>query len=589
MIFISDPANKHPIYNIVNCIVVGFYTLDIILRMISYGVVTHKESYFRNLSYIFEFIIISLAYVEIFLSKIISNLIDFSIGILISLILQAFNKLIRLLNIKFLNKMVSTTESFVNGFSSLGQISIILFLVFFVSSVIGNQLFSGIFLYRCLNMNFGYFMDFELSSMCKINKDCDFLTQKYLINFECHKSVINPFMNLMNFDNIYLSILCIFQLLTGQGITVLYTYLNKNFRDDYYISNIILHIFIFGISFILLVVVFFYIAIMKNIFTEVETIRHKKEPIKKNFIKQLLNKNANNEQTGYLEQPDKPKDEILKRDLTKIPKNMTSCREIIKYQKMNQNEINTLLSLIINRLHQLNQEKSSYKHSEIIASESRNEKIASSEESIMNSDNFNFLFEKGKELTKNMFNRINNKFQELAMMRLNRINEFENTDDSMTSKSETISSEFSERQSNSGNDGESFCEENKNFLVQDLKIRKNTTESLEKKFIDTSLDPHIEEDLEIENVYLSTHLSRQKIVPKMRSRSIQIKKYIFDTIEGNSHDPFLMKNYYFHKKNKYYNKYQDEQQNLINLVNTDFKINNKFDLCKKEENNDILE
>ncbi len=135
---------------------------------------------------------------------------------------------------QFINDIISITQSFINGFYSLRQISLVLLFVFFIVSVVGEQLFSGLFLLRCYNTDYGYPFNFNYNTLCSSSNDCIFLENQYNIPFQCLQSYKNPLFNLLNFDTIYNCIIVIFQLVTGQGITTVYIFLSKTFSDEFW-------------------------------------------------------------------------------------------------------------------------------------------------------------------------------------------------------------------------------------------------------------------------------------------------------------------------------------------------------------------
>jgi len=68
-LFLSNPAYNIDNTPIVNYFFISFFTFDTILKMIPYGLITHENSYFKNFRNIFDFIVISIAYIEQILGK----------------------------------------------------------------------------------------------------------------------------------------------------------------------------------------------------------------------------------------------------------------------------------------------------------------------------------------------------------------------------------------------------------------------------------------------------------------------------------------------------------------------------------------
>jgi len=408
--------------------------------------------------------------------------------------------------------------------------------------------------------------------------------------YECHKSLKNPYFDLMNFDNIYHCILVIFQLLTGQGISQVYTYLNKTFKDDYYISKIIIDIFIFGNSFILLVVVFFYIAILKNIFTEEEKLHRKELPKKISFTYYLLNKKLQDDDEDYDDPADKAeKEKKLKRDLSKIPTNSKTCREITNLKNLRPKEKDEVFE-IITTLSTNNTEKlkrmMSLKRTNTKELKKMIEKKFNIEQTFLYSEDFQFILQTGKESINNIFRQINRNFE--AIMMCNPIfkvfqHEIEkNNDEDDDSDLEVLDE-----------DGEG--EEKIDLLAYNLKekTKKDTKEgfSINNKILvlpSERTKENLDEDvLKLDSSTANNEISLNK---HRRSKSIKIRRYKFDVLELEKYKYITNEKFNLIRKEKLLKKYTKQKHHVYNLLNTDFDIEDeKFKLNKLEDNRVILE
>jgi len=188
-------------------------------------------------------------------------------------------------------------------------------------SVIGLQVFSGLFLKRCINFQYGNVHSFnDFTTLCLYNTDCNFLNNDIPdAIFKCSKTDINPNFGLFCFDNIFNSLIIIFQLVSMQSCTTLFSYLSRTFHDDYYISGIIKDFYIFGGNFVLCLVVFFYIAILKSNFSLEQRI-FEMGRLKPNLAELILKNDTTEdkiEEKVYIEKDDKY-----------IPGTWKTCRDL---------------------------------------------------------------------------------------------------------------------------------------------------------------------------------------------------------------------------------------------------------------------
>jgi len=124
----------------------------------------------------------------------------------------------------------------------------------------------------------------------------------------------------------------IFQIATAQSMTTLYTYFYRTFYNDIVVTAIIRDVFIYLSNLILSLIVFFYIAILKNIFSVEERLLEY-GTIKINLSELILNKK--------LKLGDN-KEDLTKKDLTALSKSYKTCKHISLLKEMNPRSRNLL-------------------------------------------------------------------------------------------------------------------------------------------------------------------------------------------------------------------------------------------------------
>ena len=230
---------------------------------------------------------------------------------------------------------------FLNGFYSVRIISSIVLLVFYLIAVIGMKMFSGNFLRRCMNLDNGYFYAFSnATTICSQTSDCSYLNSFDSL-YVCEKSTINPNYNLMNFDNIFQCILTVFQIATGQNLSNLYSYLHKGFFSDIFIAVILKDIFYLGSTIMLNLVIFFYVAILKNLISV-----HEKELLGLNKLN--LSEMILTQSTGVIQQTKNLAKNFKKKSLESIPKNYKSCKHNISINSLSAKDRYNLIKEITN-------------------------------------------------------------------------------------------------------------------------------------------------------------------------------------------------------------------------------------------------
>jgi len=115
-------------------------------------------------------------------------------------------------------------------------------------------MWTGLMQKQCVNIELGYVYSFaNFTTMCTTSEDCLGEYSLGNVNFGssyvCAKTNINPFNGVASFDDIPHALISLFIIITMEGWTDFYSFVQKTFKDDYYINNIIsflyFHMFIF--------------------------------------------------------------------------------------------------------------------------------------------------------------------------------------------------------------------------------------------------------------------------------------------------------------------------------------------------------
>ena len=282
IILISDPTDPKNLGNVTDRYFLFFYTLEVILKIISFTFISAEDAYLKDYWNILDFIVVIVGWASFILELLFEN-VD----------LTAFNGLravrilrpLRLLKkIKGLRKLAT---ALIASIGHLTEITFILFYIFFLFAIAGSQMWQGNFFKRCMNVNYGYIYSTKSSEyMCSFDSDCEELNT-YGMNYICAKGYINPDSGAINFDNILTGFVTIFAMASLEGWTNVFTYASKTFKDKVYINVIIIflyfHIFIFFCAFYLINL---FLAVTNSEFEHIESER--KSLIEKKSFFQLI-------------------------------------------------------------------------------------------------------------------------------------------------------------------------------------------------------------------------------------------------------------------------------------------------------------
>lgn len=242
----EDPLNagsqRNKILNMFDYFFTSVFTVEITLKMISYGFVLHEGSFCRSAFNLLDLIVVCVALI----SFVLQNQTISAVKIL--RVLRVLRPLRAINRAKGLKHVV---QCMVIAIKSIGNIVLVTFLLQFMFGVIGVQLFKGKF-YRCTDVSKhteaeckGQYIEYEDMSLDKPS-----LRERRWVN------------NDFNFDDVPHALLTLFTVSTFEGWPdLLYTSIDSNAEDRGPITNYRPVVALFYISFIILIPFF-----MINIF-----------------------------------------------------------------------------------------------------------------------------------------------------------------------------------------------------------------------------------------------------------------------------------------------------------------------------------
>ena len=188
--------------------------------------------------------------------------------------IKAFRILKLLKTLKNFRKLKNLSQALIASISRLWEILIVLFFFFLFFAVAGLQMWQGLFMRKCMNVNYGYLLtDKRNKYLCSYNSDCASLNT-YGNYFICSKGYLNPNNGATNFDNILYSLMNIFIMVTLEGWSNIFTYVSKTFKDKIYIDPIIIFIFFhFFIYFGAFYLINLFLAVTNSEFEHIERSR----------------------------------------------------------------------------------------------------------------------------------------------------------------------------------------------------------------------------------------------------------------------------------------------------------------------------
>ena len=280
IILMSDPTDPNNLGNLSDAYFLYFYTLEAVLKIISFTFISAEDAYIKDYWNILDFIVVIVGWISWSLEGIFNSTKLSGISGL-----RAFRILRPLKTLKSVKGLKKLASALLASIAHLGETCIIIVFVFIIFALAGRQMWQGNFYKRCMNINYGYIISTQGSDyMCSFDSDCEELNT-YGVKFMCAKGFVNPDSGAISFDSILKGFVTIFVMASLEGWTNVFTYVSKTFKDKIYINPIIVfiyfHFFIFCCAFYLINL---FLAVTNSEFEHIESER-KSLMEKKSFFK----------------------------------------------------------------------------------------------------------------------------------------------------------------------------------------------------------------------------------------------------------------------------------------------------------------
>ena len=194
----EDPQSQDLTLNSINDSFLYVYTVEMLLKMLANGLFMNKNAYFRGGWNIYDFIIVTTAYIPIIFS---TQARSFNLSSLRTL--RVLRPLRTITSIKSLKILVGTLFS---SIPLLLDTIMVLFSFIMIFSIAGVQMFSGSLKNRCFDKETGMK---TVDLLCG-HEECP---EEEL----CGKMIANPRWGVLNFDNVFYAFLMVFQIVNMQG------------------------------------------------------------------------------------------------------------------------------------------------------------------------------------------------------------------------------------------------------------------------------------------------------------------------------------------------------------------------------------
>ena len=306
LILISNPTDPNNIGNASDHYFLYFYTVEAILKIITFTFISAEDAYIKDYWNILDFFVVLVGWISFIIEKAMNGTkITGLAG------LRAFRILRPLKTVKRFKGLKKLVTALLASISHLGETTIVLVFFFLIFAIGGRQMWMGNFYRRCMNVNYGFMYSTQDStSMCSFDTDCEELNS-YGVKYICAKGYLNPNSGAISFDDTLSGFVTIFIMVTLEGWTSVFTYVSKTFKDKIYINPIIVflyfHVFVFLGAFYLINL---FLAVTNS---EFEKIEHDRKLLseKKSFYKLIRESFSHKEK---LKKEKKLKDKKIKED-----------------------------------------------------------------------------------------------------------------------------------------------------------------------------------------------------------------------------------------------------------------------------------
>ena len=197
-----DPLTDDPPYQVItNYILLGLYTVEMLLKIFALGFIFTKRAYLRDLWNILDFAIVVTGYIPIIFQS-------GNVNLKALRTLRVLRPLRTISKVKSLRNLVSTL---IRALPLILNALTILFFIIIVFAIAGLQLFAGLLKRRCFDPTTGIiWMNEAGNDMICGSRSCP-------MGYVCGKTTHNPDDNFSNFDTFPNAFLMVFQIITLGG------------------------------------------------------------------------------------------------------------------------------------------------------------------------------------------------------------------------------------------------------------------------------------------------------------------------------------------------------------------------------------
>jgi hypothetical protein len=350
LILISDPTIADSIANTSDNYFLYIYSMEMTLKIFAFGFVLPYNAYLKDMWNTMDFFVVLFGWIGFILERAFS-------GQKISGLagLRAFRILRPLKTVKSIKGLRSLIVTLIESMMALSDTLIVLFFFFLIFAIAGVQMWQGLFLKRCMSLNYGYFYDVSnYTTMCTLDTDCqDFNTPGN--TFICAKSLFNPNNDVTHYDNTVAGLITVFIIATMEGWTDIWNYVSRTFKDQFGINPVIIfmyfHVLLFVGGYYLLNL---YLAVIKTKFTIISKENKQKDENKKRSFFDLIEEKYNYKKEDKQEaEAAKNKKELkgdqalrklkaqfnfIKRNDSEIPINYNTLKDVLAIKAMSPEE-----------------------------------------------------------------------------------------------------------------------------------------------------------------------------------------------------------------------------------------------------------
>lgn len=265
-ILISDPLDQNSLANSTDQYFLYAFSIEMVLKILAFGLVIPPNSYFRDLWNILDFLVVLVGWISYILEALAS-------GQKISGLagLRAFRILRPLKTIKSIKGLRRIIGTLMESMLALGDIVIVLFFFFLIFTIGGLQMWSGLFLRRCHSWLYGYPLPLDnYQNMCSSDADCTQYNNQG-DRYYCAATIFNPNNDTTHFDNFINGLITVFIIATMEGWTDIYAYVSNTFKDSIGINTAIIFFYFHCLLFVGgYYLINLYLAVINTKYSEIE-------------------------------------------------------------------------------------------------------------------------------------------------------------------------------------------------------------------------------------------------------------------------------------------------------------------------------